>query len=119
MNGRHRSVVLFSAGPYQPRKWLHDTFVAGGRGGPETRPLHPWQQAVQPVIHWVHMVSEPGEVVFDPFLGSGTTAVAAVRAGRRFLGGDIESGNVATVRERLDSDEADADAASADTEDGT
>ena len=98
----HRSVLLMSAGPFAPRKWIHDTFVAEGRGGPETRPLHPWQQAVEPVAHWVQMTSEPAEVVFDPCLGSGTTAVAAIGAGRRFLGGDIEAGNVATVRERID-----------------
>ena len=102
VNGKHRSVVLMSAGTYEPRKWLHDTFVAEGRGGPEARPLHPWQQALDPVCHWVKMVSEPDEVVFDPCCGSGTTAVAAVGAGRRFLGGDIEAGNVATTRERLD-----------------
>jgi len=105
VNGRHRSVLLFSAGPFVPRKWIHDTFLAEGRGGPDTRPLHPWQQAVEPVVHWVHMTSEPGEVVMDPFLGSGTTAVAAVGAGRRFLGGDIEPGNVATAKERLERDE--------------
>ena len=79
--------------------------MAEGRGGPETRPLHPWQQALEPVVHWVHMVSEPGEVVFDPCCGSGTTAVAAIGAGRRFLGGDIEAGNVATARERLERDD--------------
>ena len=85
-----------------PRKWIHDTYFAEGRGGPEARPLHPWQQAVEPVTHWVHMTSEPGELVFDPFLGSGTTAVAAIGAGRRFLGGDVEAGNVATAKERLE-----------------
>ena len=102
VNGRHRSVVLMSSGRYEPRKWLHDTFMAEGRGGPETRPLHPWQQALAPVRHWVLMVSEPGEVVFDPFCGSGTTGVAALAAGRRFLGGDIEAGNVETTRTRLE-----------------
>ena len=102
VNGRHRSVLLFSAGPYEPRRWLQDTFFAEGRGGPETRPLHPWQQAVEPVRHWIEMTSEPGEVVFDPFLGSGTTAVAAVGAGRKFVGGDIEAGNVTTARDRLE-----------------
>ena len=102
VNGRHRSVLLFSAGPFAPRKWIHDTFFAEGRGGPEARPLHPWQQAVEPVTHWVQMTSEPGELVFDPFLGSGTTAVAAIGSGRRFLGGDIEAGNVTTARERLE-----------------
>lgn len=106
VNGRHRSVVLMSAGPYEARKWLHDTFMAEGRGGPETRPLHPWQQALEPVSHWVHMVSEPGEVVFDPCCGSGTTAVAAIGAGRRFLGGDIEPAHVATTRTRVERTEA-------------
>ena len=54
------------------------------------------------MTHWVQMTSEPGELVFDPFLGSGTTAVAAIGSGRRFLGGDIEAGNVTTARERLE-----------------
>ncbi len=109
INGHHRSVLLFSAGPFRPRKWLHDLFVAEGRGGPEARPLHKWQQAVEPCRHWVRQVSEPGELIFDPFLGSGTTAVAALAEGRRFMGGDIEAGNVATARARLDAGEAGGD----------
>ena len=103
VNGRHRSVVLLSAGEYRPRKWLHDTFVAEGRGGPETRPLHPWQQALGPMAHWVQMTSRPGEVVFDPCVGSGTTAVAALGSARSFLGGDLDPAHVATARERIES----------------
>ncbi len=102
VNGRHRSVLVMSAGPYEPRKWIHDLYFAEGRGGPETRPLHPWQQALGPVTHWVHMVSEPGETVFDPCVGSGTTAVAALGAARSFLGGDLDAGYVATTRERIE-----------------
>jgi site-specific DNA-methyltransferase (adenine-specific) len=102
VNGRHRSVVLLAAGAYRPRKWIHDTYVAQGRGGPETRPLHPWQQALGPVTHWVQMVSQPGEVVFDPCVGSGTTAVAALAEARRFVGGDIDPACVATARERIE-----------------
>ncbi len=49
VNGKHRSVLLLSAGPFRPRRWIHDTFFAEGRGGPDTRPLHPWQQAVEPM----------------------------------------------------------------------
>jgi site-specific DNA-methyltransferase (adenine-specific) len=102
INGHHRSVLLFSAGRYQPRRWLHDSCsTAEGQGGTETRQLHPWQQAVEPAAHWVRSVSEPGETVFDPFVGSGTTAVAAVAEGRRFLGGDIDPAYVETTRRRL------------------
>lgn len=108
VNGRHRSVLLFSAGPFTPRKWIHDTYFAEGRGGPESRPLHPWQQAVAPLRHWVHMVSEPGETVFDPFCGSGTSGVAALQTGRGFVGGDLDPGHVATTRQRLEGCEATA-----------
>ena len=102
INGHHRSVLLYSAGRYQPRRWIHDAHTVGdGRGGPESRPLHAWQQAVGPCSHWVRSASEPGEVVFDPFVGSGTTAVAAVTEGRRFLGGDIDPASVETTRQRL------------------
>jgi site-specific DNA-methyltransferase (adenine-specific) len=101
INGRHRSVLLFSAGTFQPRRWIHDAYFAEGQGGPETRPLHKWQQAVDPLRHWVRALSEPSEVVFDPFIGSGTTAVAAFMEGRRFLGGDIDSACVETARRRI------------------
>jgi len=101
VNGKHRSVLLLSTGPFRPRRWIHDTFFAEGRG-PDTRPLHPWQQAVEPMQHWVQMTSEPGETVFDPCCGSGTTALAAVTEGRRFLGGDLDPACVETTRRRLE-----------------
>jgi ParB-like chromosome segregation protein Spo0J len=99
--GQHRSVLLYSAGSYQPHSWLNDVVFAEGRGGPQERPLHPWQQALEPVRHWVRQVSEPGELIVDPFIGSGTTAVAAVMEGRRFIGCDIDPGCVETTRRRL------------------
>jgi DNA modification methylase len=79
----------------------NDVAFAEGRGGPEERPLHPWQQALEPVRHWIRQVSEPGELVVDPFVGSGTTAVAAVLEGRRFIGCEIDPGCVETTRRRL------------------
>jgi site-specific DNA-methyltransferase (adenine-specific) len=102
INGRHRSVLLLSAGNYRPRRWIHDAYFAEGHGGPESRPDHKWQQAVEPVQHWVRQVSEPGEVVFDPCCGSGTTALAAVTEGRRFLGGDLDPASVETTRRCLE-----------------
>lgn len=101
VNGRHRSVLLYSAGEYRPRRWLHDLVTAEGRGGAEERPFHPWQQALEPVRHWVRMTSEPGELVLDPFLGSGTTALACRLEGRRFLGCDIDPACLDVASERL------------------
>lgn len=101
VNGQHRSVLLYSGGEFMPRKWINDTCWSEGAGGPSTRPLHQWQQAVGPMRHWVQMTSKPGETVLDPFLGSGTTAIAAVSEGRCFLGGDIDPACVETTRLRL------------------
>jgi 16S rRNA G966 N2-methylase RsmD len=107
VRGLHRSVLLYSAGRYLPRHWIVDAFLLEeGHGGPESRPLHQWQQAVEPVRHWVRAVSQPGEVVLDPFCGSGTTALACLLERRRFLGCDIDAGSVATTIERLQSAES-------------
>lgn len=45
--------------------------------------------------------SNPGDLVIDPFMGSGTTLVAAARAGRRALGLDVGELSLGTVRARL------------------
>jgi site-specific DNA-methyltransferase (adenine-specific) len=51
---------------------------------------HPMSRA-QAHFDWlVSWCSDPGEVVLDPFLGSGTTGVAAVKLGRPFVGVEIE-----------------------------
>jgi site-specific DNA-methyltransferase (adenine-specific) len=45
--------------------------------------------------------SRPGDLVVDPFVGSGTTAAVATRLGRRFLCGDADPRYVGLARERL------------------
>lgn len=45
--------------------------------------------------------SAPGQLVVDPFVGSGTTAVVAARLGRRWLAGDADARYVGLARERL------------------
>jgi site-specific DNA-methyltransferase (adenine-specific) len=112
LNGRHtlfrqsmifgcwRLVALFSAGPYEPRTAIRDLLTAEGSGekGPTD---HPWQQAVGPFRRLVEMAAREGELVVDPFTGSGTTALACRSTGRRFLGCDVDPGAVALALERL------------------
>lgn len=45
--------------------------------------------------------SNPGDIVFDCFMGSGTTQAVAMKLGRRFLGADINLGAVQTTTKRL------------------
>ncbi len=51
---------------------------------------HPCSRALEHFDFLVNWWSEPSETVLDPFMGSGTTGVAALRLGRRFVGIEIE-----------------------------
>ena len=45
--------------------------------------------------------SNPGDIVFDCFMGSGTTQAVAMKPGRRFIGADINLGSIQTTTKRL------------------
>lgn len=65
---------------------------------------HPCQMPVAVLDRIVRLTSSKGDLVFDPFLGSGTTGEAALRAGRKFVGCDISEKYVNEVaRPRLES----------------
>ena len=50
----------------------------------------------------IRQSSDPGALVIDPFMGSGSVGVAAMRAGRRFAGNDLSEGAVTHARARLE-----------------
>jgi DNA modification methylase len=49
---------------------------------------------------FIKLFTQPGEMVLDPFMGSGTTALAAIRQGRKFLGIEINKEYVELARKR-------------------
>lgn len=57
----------------------------------------PVQLAIDHIISW----SQVGDVILDPFMGSGTTAVAALRTGRHFIGAEISDKYCKLINERL------------------
>lgn len=62
---------------------------------------HPTQKPSELVQQLIEMFSEEGQTVFDPFIGSGTTAIAAIRAGRNFLGCEIDNDFYEICEERI------------------
>ncbi len=62
---------------------------------------HPAPFPVELPERLIHLYTYRGDVVLDPFLGSGSTAVAAVRAGRRYLGFDTDPAYVALAESRV------------------
>lgn len=65
---------------------------------------YPTQKPEKLLGRIVRGASLPGDLVIDPFMGSGTTVVAAAKAGRRALGLDVGELALRTVRARLERD---------------
>lgn len=68
--------------------------------------FHPTQKPIG-LFEWIlDNYSEPGMVILDPFLGSGTTAIAALNTGRFFIGIEKEPKYVEIARKRVEQAQA-------------
>ncbi len=65
------------------------------------RTNYPTQKPEALLERIISLASSPGDLVFDCFMGSGTTQAAAMKLGRRFIGADINLGAIQTVTKRL------------------
>lgn len=63
---------------------------------------YPTEKPVELAHTLIHNSSQLGEIVLDPFCGSGSTGVAALSLGRRFVGFDISAKAIEHSRARLD-----------------
>lgn len=63
---------------------------------------YPTQKPEKLLARIVAGATREGDLVVDPFAGSGTTLAVAAAHGRRFVGGDVGELSIRTVRERLD-----------------
>jgi site-specific DNA-methyltransferase (cytosine-N4-specific) len=112
----HELLFLFS----KSEQYHYDPAAVRGPNGRNLRtvwdiPTQPYKEAhfatfppalVEPCIA---LGSEPGDLVLDPFLGSGTTAEVALRMGRRVLGIELNPEYVALARRRLEWPSGDGD----------
>lgn len=62
---------------------------------------HPTIKPLNIVSRHLSFMSQKGDVVLDPFMGSGTTGVACVNAGRKFIGIEMDKRYFDTARERI------------------
>jgi site-specific DNA-methyltransferase (adenine-specific) len=64
--------------------------------------LHPNEKPAGLVREFILLHTAPGDLVVDPFCGSGTTGVAAITTGRRFSGCDLDASWASLSRERIE-----------------
>lgn len=65
--------------------------------------LHPTQKSVEHIERYIQLHTRENELVFDPFMGSGTTGVACKNLNRKFIGCEIDLEYYNIAKERLES----------------
>ena len=88
----------------QVRSDWHFPICTGGERlkDEQGRKVHPTQKPEALLARIVLAASQPGDVVCDPFFGSGTTGAAARRLGRSFVGFERDKGYARAARARID-----------------
>jgi len=59
--------------------------------------LHPWAQSTVEAEYYIKYLTKSKEIVYDPFMGSGTNGIAAVNLGRQFIGSEIDKKHFKTA----------------------
>ncbi len=93
-----KPVLWYTNGPYAG-EW-HGDATRSDTNDNDKR-FHHWGQSESGMARLVEGFSAPGDVILDPFVGGGTTAVVALSLGRRCIGIDIDEAALATTRSRV------------------
>lgn len=97
----YKPILFFAHPDATDVRWINDDiFESSGTREQDIR-FHHWGQSESGFASLVERLTEPAQLVLDPFLGGGTTAVVCRDLGRRFIGCDIDAAHVATSRERV------------------
>jgi len=62
---------------------------------------HPTMKNAECLEWLIQISSNPGDIVFDPFMGSGSTAIAAINTGRAYLGSEIDASHYQLAQNRM------------------
>ena len=94
---RYEFILFFEKG----KRRLNDLGVADIITVPRIHRGYPAEKPAKVSEVLVKQSSQPGDVVADPFMGSGSVGVAALRLGRRFIGTDLNPEAVRLSAQRL------------------
>ena len=94
---RYEFILFFEKG----KRRLNDLGTSDVLSVPRVHGRYPAEKPVGVSAILIHQSSQPGETVADPFMGSGSVGEAALRAGRRFLGNDLNPEAVTLAATRL------------------
>lgn len=97
--------LWFQKGTHADHTWLVDTVIDHGNAIISTatppKDSYKWHKNPEAYISWLKAFSRPGDVVYDPFTGSGSLPVECKRLGRHFLASEIDPQVAEQARQRL------------------
>jgi len=93
-----KPILIFNKPPRtKPKRYFNDIIIGTGK----EKDAHEWQQGEEELRQIFEPFTDPGDIVLDPFMGSGTTLSMAKKLNRVAIGFDIDKDNVDIVRGRL------------------
>jgi DNA modification methylase len=100
----HKPILMFCKGKGVPNRIFFDNYGLRQmtKDWKNSQELHKWGQALGLFYEPIDALTKEGDIVLDPFVGSGTICEAAKRLNRKWIGIDIDSEYCEIARQRLE-----------------
>lgn len=86
-----KPMLWYVKGSYpQGRGYLRDGVEIVGKNGQKKPSGHKWEQDIDWALYYIERLTKEGDVVLDPYIGSGTVAEACLKLKRRYIGFEID-----------------------------
>jgi len=93
-----KPILIYQKAPFHKiQEGIEDTIIGSGR----EKELHDWQQAEREIDIIINRMTLPGQVICDPFAGSGTTLAAAAKLNRQPIGFEIDKTTYLLAKKRV------------------
>jgi len=97
---QHELAVFATKGRYKFPSGRPKTVIRAQRPSGKGR-THPCEKPVELHRQLIEALTRPGELVLDPFMGTGSAGVAAAESGRSYLGIELDKAYARTARARV------------------
>ena len=92
-----KPILWFVKGKFHQPDQLIGDVVSGGK----EKDHHDWQQAESEAAHFIEALTDHDDLVYDPFIGGGTTAAVCKKLGRAWLACDTDEEAIRSSKVRL------------------
>lgn len=97
VNSTWKPILIYSPNDNYKGKIFGDVYTSTN----SEKDSHDWGQSVSGMLSIIKQICLPGQTIFDPFMGSGTTGVASLQHGCLFWGIDIDEQSVNISKKRM------------------